>query len=119
MDVAYPFAFDSRGRTAAADYSAHIRQMIEQILFTNPGERVNRPEFGSGLLSFVHSPNSEVVAAALQANIQASLQRWLGDLLQVRELAVEALDNRLVVELTYSLTRTLETRTERFERSVA
>jgi phage baseplate assembly protein W len=119
MEVAFPFEIDSRGRTATADYARHIRQMIEQILFTNPGERVNRPDFGSGLLSFVHSPNSEVVAAALQANIQASLQRWLGDVLQVHQLAVEAQDNKLVVVLTYSLQRTLETRTERFVRSVA
>lgn len=113
----FPFIFDRQGRTADVDGEAHVRQMIEQVLFTNPGERVNRPDFGSGLLQLVHAPNSEVLAAALEANVHGALQRWLGDVLTVHDLHVEALDNRLVVELSYSLQRTQELRTERFERS--
>jgi phage baseplate assembly protein W len=115
----FPFAFDGKGRSATADYPQHVRQMIEQLLFTNPGERPNRPDFGSGLLSYVHSPASEVVAAALQANVQGALQRWLGDVIDVHDLEVQPDDNKLIVHVTYSLRRTSETRTDSFERSVA
>jgi phage baseplate assembly protein W len=117
MQFPFPFALDGQGRTAAVDYAAHVRQMIEQLLFTNQGERLNRPDFGSGLLGLVHSPNSEVMAAALEANVQGALQRWLGDVLDVQDLQVESADNRLVVQLTYSLRGTREVRTEVFERS--
>jgi phage baseplate assembly protein W len=119
MNFPYPYIFDGKGRTASPDHPQHVRQMIEQVLFTNPGERLNRPDFGSGLLGLVHSPNSEVMAAALQANVQGSLQRWLGDLLDVHQLEVEPDDSKLIVHVTYSLRRTAETRTESFERSVA
>ena len=53
MNLDFPYHFDSHGRTAAIDYDAHIRDLIEQVLFTAPGERVNRPDFGSGLLRLV------------------------------------------------------------------
>ena len=83
MNIDFPFHFDGRGRTAATDDDDHIRDMIEQLLFTSPGERVNRPDFGSGLLQLVFAPNSPELAAALQFTMQAALQRWLGDLIDV------------------------------------
>src|SRR5271165_734476 len=57
-NIAFPFRIDGRGRTALVDDNSHIRDLIEQLLFTNPGERVNRPTFGSGLLALVFQPNS-------------------------------------------------------------
>jgi len=119
MQLRYPFGFDDQGGTAQTDHDAHIRQMIEQMLFTNPGERLNRPDFGSGLRRLVHSPNSEVLAAALQANVQGSLQRWLGDVLDVRSVEVTSQEEKLIVLVSYAVTRTRELRTERFERSVS
>jgi hypothetical protein len=74
MNIDYPFHFDKRGRTAATDNNDHIRDMIEEFLFTNPGERVNRPAFGSGLLQLVFAPNSPELAATVQFTIQAGLQ---------------------------------------------
>jgi phage baseplate assembly protein W len=118
MNIDYPFQFDGRGHTALTDYHNHIRDMIEQFLFTNPGERVNRPEFGSGLLQMVFAPNSPELAAALQHTIQAGLQRWLGDLIEVRKLDVTSEDAILRVELGYLVRRTGEEQTEFFERSV-
>ena len=58
INIAFPLAFDGTGRTALADRDAHIRQMIEQLLFTEPGERVMRPTFGCALLQLVFAPNS-------------------------------------------------------------
>lgn len=117
MNIDFPFHFDGRGRTALTGDDDHIRDMIEQFLFTSPGERVNRPNFGSGLLQMVFEPNSPELAAALQHTVQAGLQQWLGDLIEVRELEVASEDATLRVLLKYVVRRTGEGRTETFERS--
>lgn len=117
MNIDFPFHFDSRGRTATTGDADHIRDMIEEFLFTNPGERVNRPDFGSGLLGMVFEPNSPELAAALQFTIQAGLQRWLGDLIEVRALEVTSQDATLRVLVQYAVRRTGEQRRETFERS--
>ena len=114
MNIDFPFHFDARGRTALAGDDDHIRDMIEQLLFTNPGERVNRPDFGSGLLQMVFAPNSPEIAAALQFTVQASLQQWLGDVIQVQSLEVTSEDSTLRVELGYVVLRTAEQRAEVF-----
>ena len=117
MNIDFPFHFDARGRTAATDDDNHIRDMIEQFLFTNPGERVNRPDFGSGLLHMVFEPNSAELAAALQHTIPAGLQRWLGDLIEVRAVEVTSVESSLRVLVQYMVRRTGERRKENFERS--
>jgi phage baseplate assembly protein W len=117
MNIDYPFHFDSRGRTALTGEDDHIRDMIEQFLFTSPGERVNRPDFGSGLLGMVFEQNSPELAAALQHTIQAGLLRWLGDLIEVQSLEVTSEDSTLRVLVQYVVRRTGEGRAETFERS--
>jgi len=118
MNIDYPFRFDSRGRTAATDDDDHIRDMIEQFLFTNPGERVNRPDFGAGLLQLIFAPNSPELATAVQFTIQAGLQRWLSDLIEVRNLQVTSVEAELRVELVYLVRRTQEQQTAQFTRAV-
>jgi len=117
MNVDFPFQFDKRGRTAATTDDDHIRDMIEQFLFTSPGERVNRPDFGSGLLQLVFAPNSPELAATLQVTIQAGLQRWLGDLIEVQKLEVISEDSTLQVDLAYVIRRTQEQQTAQFSRA--
>lgn len=119
MNIDYPFHFDARGRTAETGDDDHIRDMIEQFLMTSPGERVNRPDFGSGLLEMVFAPNSPEIAAALQFTIQAGLQQWLGDLIEVRKLEVASDDSQLRVEVQYVVRRTQQTLTNSFVRSIA
>jgi len=114
MNIDFPFHFDSLGRTAVTDDDDHIRDMIEQFLFTNAGERVNRPDFGSGLLQMVFAPNSPELAAALQFTIQAGLQRWLGDVIEVQKLEVTGEDATLRIEIQYVVRRTGEQRTGTF-----
>ena len=101
MNIDFPFHFDSRGRTAGTDDDDHIRDMIEQLLLTSPGERVNRPDFGSGLLQLVFAPNSPELAATLQFSLQAALQRWLGDLIELQDLEVTSEDASLRVVVRY------------------
>ncbi len=101
MNIDFPVHFDARGRTASTDDGDHIRDMIEEFLFTNPGERVNRPDFGAGLLQLVFTPNSPELASALQFTIQAGLQRWLGDLIVVQNVAVTSAESTLQVLVQY------------------
>lgn len=119
MNIDFPFHWDARGRTAATGDDDHIRDMIEQLLFTSPGERVNRPDFGSGLLQMVFAPNSPELAAALQFTVQAALDRWLGDLIEVHGLQVTSQDATLSVDLAYAVRGTGEIRRETFARGVA
>jgi phage baseplate assembly protein W len=111
----FPFHFDSRGRTAATGDDDHIRDMIEQLIFTNPGERMNRPDFGSGLMQLVFAPNSAELAAALQFTLQAALDRWLGDVIEVQHLEVTSQDAALTVDLSYVVRRSGESRRETFQ----
>jgi len=117
VNIDFPFHFDGRGRTAATDYNDHIRDMIEQLIFTNPGERVNRPDYGSGLMQLVYAPNSPELAATLEFALQAALQRWLSDLIELQELEVRSEDATLRVVVQYVVRRTGEPRTEAIERS--
>jgi phage baseplate assembly protein W len=119
MNIDFPFHLDPRGRTAECDDAAHVRDMLEQLLFTNPGERVNRPEFGSGLMQLIFAPNSPELAAALQFTMRAAVQQWLGDVLDLQGLEVTSDDAVLRIIVRYALRRTGETRTDTIERRLA
>src|SRR6266699_1039955 len=101
LNIDYPFHFDSRGRTALADTNKHIRDMLEQLLFTNPGERVNRPDFGSGIQQLIFAPTSPELASVLQFTLKSAIQRWLGGLVQVQELEVTSQDSTLSIFIQY------------------
>lgn len=117
MNIQFPLHFDLRGATAACDDALHVREMLDQLLFTNAGERVNRPEFGSGLLQLVFAPNSAELSAALQFTTRAAIQQWLGDVIDLQGLEVTNDDATLRVAIRYAVRRTGEVRTETFERS--
>jgi phage baseplate assembly protein W len=102
----FPFHVDKRGRSATTDEVGHIHDLIEQVLFTAPGERVNRPTFGSGLLQLVFAPNSDELAATTQFLVQGALQQWLGDLIQVEAVQVSSEEATLQVTVQYIHRRT-------------
>lgn len=114
MNIDHPWHFDPLGRTATTDDAGHVRDMMEQFLFTNPGERVNRPDFGSGLQQLIFGPNSPELAAALQFTVQAGLQRWLGDVVQIQALTVESNDSTVSVDISYRLAGSSDTRNATF-----
>lgn len=103
MTLDYPYRFDGRGRTAATDAADHVRDLIEQVLFTAPGERVMRPDFGAGLLGLVFEPNSATLAATTQFLVQSGLQQHLAHLIAVESVTVENLDASLVVTVRYAV----------------
>ena len=99
--IDYPFHFDGRGRTAQAERSDYLRDLIEQVLLTAPGERVMRPAFGSGLMQLVFAAASPEVAATTQFLVQGALQQWLGDLISVESVDVQARGGALIISVQY------------------
>lgn len=116
MQIAYPLQVSAYGRLASAEYEEHVVQMIEQFLFTMPGERVNRPDFGCGIMEMVFDPASEGMASATQFLIQSGLQQWLGDLIQVEAVQVAGRDGKLLIAVQYVLRETQQRRVAHFER---
>lgn len=113
-DLAFPYRIDARGRTAETDRQRHVRDLIELVLFTTPGERVMRPNFGANLLGIVFAPFGNEEAAALQVLVQSALQEHLRDLIEVRNVSVEAGDGRVEATVAYVLLETGETLSDTF-----
>lgn len=118
MHIDFPYHPDGRGRTAETSHDDHLRDLIEQVLFTTPGERVNRPEFGSGLMQLVFAGNSDELAAATQFLVQGALQRWLGDRIKVEAVDVVSHDSTLEVTVTWVALADQSRRTAVFTRDV-
>lgn len=117
MQIDHPFHIDDRRRTAETGEEDHVRDLIEQVLFTNPGERVNRPDFGAGLDQLLFGPSSPEVAATVQSLVQGALQQWLADRLRVETVDIAADGPTLRINVQYTLLRNGETGGASFERS--
>lgn len=117
INIDYPWRVNGRGRTSLTDTDKHITQMLEQLLFTNPGERVNRPDFGSGLQQLVFAPTSPELAAALQFTLKAAIQRWLSDVLDLQSLIVTSEESTLSITIQYVVRRTGDAQTDTFTRT--
>ena len=116
MQLAYPYGFDAQGRTAQAAGDDHIRDLIEQVLFTAPGERVNRPTFGTGLAQLLFAPTSPELATATQFLVQGALQQWLGDLIKFTGVQVESVDSAVTVTVQYVVLATQQRMSAEFTR---
>jgi phage baseplate assembly protein W len=117
--VDYPYRFDTRGRTGATSDDEHVRDLIEQVLFTSLGERVNRPTFGSNLMQLVFAPASDELATVTEFLVQGALQQWVGDLIQVESVDVQVQEATIAVTIVYRLRRTGTQETATFSRSAA
>jgi phage baseplate assembly protein W len=110
----FPYRFDGTGRTADTGVDDHVRDLIEQVLLTAPGERVMRPEFGAGLLALVFEPNSSTLAATTLFLVQSALQQHLSHLITANAVTVEAVDAALEVTVRYTLLENASARTATF-----
>ncbi|HET7787643.1 MAG TPA: GPW/gp25 family protein [Myxococcales bacterium] len=119
MRVDFPWQIDRSGRTGVTDEDDHVRDLIEQVLFTTPGERVNRPTFGSGLLRLVFGPNSPEQGATAQLLVQAALQEWLGDVIVVEGTSIDtSVESVIQVTVRYMVRRDERRATSTFSRRV-
>jgi phage baseplate assembly protein W len=112
----YPYRIDLDRRTAQTGGDEHIRDLIEQVLFTSPGERVNRPTFGSGLLQLIFAGQDDELSHATQALVQGALQQWLGDLIQIEAIQVESVEAQINVTIQYTVRRSQRRETAQFTR---
>jgi hypothetical protein len=117
VDVDFPYHVDGRGRTASTDADDHLRDLIEQVLFTAPGERVMRPDFGSGLFGLVFEPGGPELVATTQHLVQGALQQELGHLIAVEAVEVSQVEGVFSVDVRYVALRTQEQVTATFARS--
>lgn len=103
--IRYPAAIDTAfGRLQQEhDYPAHVEQLIKQVLFTSPGERVCRPDFGCGVKRLVFAPNSDVSASLLQVSVFEALKRWLDAVISVSDVKVRSLEETLEIRIAYIL----------------
>jgi len=118
MQFNYHFKIDNKGYAATVDEESHILQMMEQILFTAPGERVNRPNFGTGLDRLVFASNSDELAAATQFLVQGALQQWLGSLIMVNSVQITNEDSTLMVSIQYTIKQNQQPRVATFTRTI-
>lgn len=118
MQIDYPFSIDTRGRSSDTTDENHIRDMIEQVLFTSPGERVNRPDFGSGLLRLVFEPNSDSLISSTQSIVQSSLQQWLVSLILIEAVQITGNDSTLEVQVKYTIRKTQQKQDKTFVKSI-
>ena len=114
MSLSFPFQFDGRGRTQEVALPDYVTQLVEQVLFTSPGERVNMPGFGSGILQLTFAPNSMQLAAATQLAVQGALQKWLSGYATVQSVVATAEEAVLTVTVTYSPLNTDVTQVQTF-----
>jgi phage baseplate assembly protein W len=114
MNLAIPYGFDRTGRTVASTSAQHLSDLIGQVLLTTPGERVNRPTFGSGASQLVFAPASDTMAAAQQQLIQAALQQWLSDLIRVQSVQVSTATGALTITVQYIAVQTSQPATAQF-----
>lgn len=103
--IRFPFAIDDRlGRLAQEpDYEQYIKQLIRQVLFTAPGERINRPDFGAGVKRLIFAPNSSATASLAQTLIYQALTTWLGTLIRTNDVQAEADNERLNITIVYTI----------------
>jgi phage baseplate assembly protein W len=116
--IAFPLQFDGRGRTAMATDDDHVRDLIEQLLFTAPGERVNNPTFGCGLLQLPFQPNSEQLQQTTEFLLRGALTQFLGNIIDVQSIVVERDDSTFAVAVSYVIRRTGAAQLANFERSL-
>jgi phage baseplate assembly protein W len=105
----YPYSVNSTGVPMLTGSNDHTKDLILQVLFTIPGERVNLPEFGVGVQQLVFAPNSDMLRASAQFLISNNLQRWLGDRLDVNQVSVtsQAGEEEIVtIDIAYTLKST-------------
>lgn len=123
MDVYFPYQIDGRGRSREArrdeDNDEYIKGLIEQVLFTAPGERLMRPDFGSGLQQLLFAGNSPELAATTQMLVQGALQQWLGNLIVIESVSIEAIDSALQVEVNYIVRRSQNRQQVNFTRGMS
>lgn len=100
----FPFAVGTKGPKTSSRVE-HVREQIEQVLFTSPKERVFRPEFGVGVRRLVFEPNNAALRNSTLKRLNASLAEALHGEVDPRTLEVEVSNEEetLIIHISYTL----------------
>jgi phage baseplate assembly protein W len=74
--VAFPPHIGSDGRWAWSEGEINIREAIQVIVMTEPGERLQLPDFGGGLGALLFEPNTTATCHAAGERIRAAVSDW-------------------------------------------
>lgn len=99
--VLFPMRVTPTGNIDKTDYDTYIKGLIEQFLFTIPGERVNRPEFGAGVQRLVFKGANSGMLAALKFSVQAFLQTTLSDYIKIIDVSTSFNESYLYLTIRY------------------
>lgn len=119
MNIAFPFSIARNGNVSDSGREQHVRQLIEQVLFTMPGQRVNLPEFGSGLQKALFAPVEGHTLEAVRFSAQAALHQWLGHLIEPVSLVMEAQGSQLDITLSYHFRGENQIQEARFRKALS
>ena len=103
--LSYPYSTGSTGAPKTEGPDDHLRDLILQVLFTNPGERVNLPTFGVGVQQLVFAPSGDTLRTSVQFLIHTGLQRWLGDRIKVNQVTVSSVpgeEETVTIDIVYT-----------------
>jgi len=115
-DYNLPFGVDPASRQVRGiDYPTHVEQMIQQVLFTAPGERADLPQFGCGLSQLIFAPLSSALAVNTEINVRQALEEWLAGVITVGDVTALTSDDpggpadptTLVITISYTVIDTL------------
>jgi len=103
--LAFPLRVDSRGGLALARREDDVREAIQIILGTAPGERPQRPEFGCGIHNHVFEAVDAYALGRLEQEIRIALDRWEPriDVVGVDFDLTGAGSGELLIEIAYAL----------------
>jgi len=110
-DYAFPFRIDSSsGQARRVGFDDHIEQMVRQVLLTDPGERIDLPEFGCGLRRLVFAPLSDALTSTTQLLVMQALDKWLANEVKVQNVSVtqggDVPDGQLLIQIDYVVLQT-------------
>ncbi len=114
FDVSFPLRIDNRGRMATAGYETHVREMLEQLLFTQPGERVNRPDFGTPISAAIFDRPTDELISSLEFQVSTSVQRFMGEVVSLENVSIDVVDDQIEIILTYTIIALNQSTEERF-----
>ena len=117
-EFSYPFQINDSGGVATVGEDQHILQLVEEVLLTIQGERVNRPTFGTNIAQLVFASNSDELATATQLLVQGALQQWLGSIIKVESVKAESEESALHILVEYTTRLNQQRRTVTFSKEI-
>jgi uncharacterized protein len=101
--LGFPYRIDATGRTLTVDPVQHVADLVELVVMTEPGERVNLPNFGAGVQPLVFGALGGQLVSNTEAMIAGALTQWLDSYIVNQSVTVSAEMASLIIQITYEV----------------